>query len=70
MTTLKEKQAVVCGPLGEIQATPCGVGRDQCDEAAVGHLLPHDSCWSLAVAIWLPAPVVAALGCDFPQQPT
>lgn len=41
MVAWKEKQAVVCGHLGEIQATLCGVGGDQCGEAAVGHLLPQ-----------------------------
>lgn len=34
MVALKEKQAAVCGPLGEIQATLCGEERDQCGEAA------------------------------------
>ena len=66
MVALKEKQAVVCGPLGEIQATLCGGGRDQCGEAAAGHLLPCASCWSFAVAVQLPAPIVAMLGCNVP----
>lgn len=41
MVAWKEKQAVVCGHLGEIQATLCGVVRDKCGEAAVGHLCPR-----------------------------
>lgn len=66
MVALKEKQAVVCGPLGEIQATLCAGGRDRRGEAAAGHLLPRALCWSLAVAVQLPVSIVTVLGCDVP----
>lgn len=55
---------MVCGPLGEIQATLCGGGRDQCGKSAVGHLPLCASYWSLAVAVQLPAPAADLLRCD------
>lgn len=51
MVALKEKQTVVCGTLGEIQATLCCEGRDQCGEAAMDHNPCCASRSSLAVAI-------------------
>lgn len=65
MVAWKEKKAVVCGHLGEIQATLCGVGRDKCGEAAVGHLLLQASSW-FGNGLTAPASLAAALGCNVP----